>query len=314
MVDFAKGTLQKATSGNTRHHCRNCGWVVCQKCNTDEDGKTVYQLALEQWVSSKTHAIESMQGAGSSPRRSQSSSLLLPTISEPEPEPTPQPEPLEPEPEPEPEPEHLQTELSLELEQEQQVYSENITVTFEKNGALGIQFFWPAIGTIQPGSLAVEHSVLEPGLILIGLQGQSLEGMAMSAASARFREAGRPLTLTFRAPTNAEGESVVAKQQSGERGLELDAKMKKVCEFCHAFLQPETPSTAEVKSRGWNKKIQENAVAQLFNLVSSPKRPGAAEQQNVLSARALRQSMAVLSPPVQRGSNMQQAGGVTNAL
>jgi hypothetical protein len=81
-----------------------------------------------------------------------------------------------------------------------------VSVEFEQQGTLGINFEWPWIESIEPFSLAARHTELMPGLLLIGVQGRGVEGMGLQKGSDLFRNAGRPIRLTFRIPDEADTE------------------------------------------------------------------------------------------------------------
>jgi hypothetical protein len=128
------------------------------------------------------------------------------------------------------------------------------------------------------------------------VQEHSVQGMGFSAASAHFREAGRPLTLTFRSPTAAERDSQTAKQKSGETTIALDAKMKQVCEFCFAHLKSTEASTM-AKTRAWHKKFKEKGAATM-QMVSPGKEPGRmAAQRNAAAEAALLRSTQMYAAP-----------------
>jgi|EP01047_Picozoa_sp_COSAG01_P072807 hypothetical protein len=88
---------------------------------------------------------------------------------------------------------------------EQPAQSPLISVTFNQAGRLGLCFeAWPALSGTQAHSLASRHQELVPGLILIGVQGRNIEGLGAEAGTTLYQQAGRPVRLTFRAPSAAE--------------------------------------------------------------------------------------------------------------
>ena len=62
-----------------------------------------------------------------------------------------------------------------------------VSVTFEQEGRLGINFEWPFIESIEEFSLAARHANLKRGLILIGVQGRNIEGLDLDKGSKLFR-------------------------------------------------------------------------------------------------------------------------------
>ena len=70
-----------------------------------------------------------------------------------------------------------------------------VSVTFEQQGRLGINFEWPFIESIEEFSLAARHAQLEPGLILIGVQGRGVEGLSLDTGSKLFRALPPPCGL-----------------------------------------------------------------------------------------------------------------------
>ena len=74
-----------------------------------------------------------------------------------------------------------------------------VWVTFSQPGPLGLQWgqTWPAIESIDPGSLATEQGALRPGMVLVEIQGQNMRGKSLDEAGVALRSAGRPVRLAF---------------------------------------------------------------------------------------------------------------------
>ncbi len=101
------------------------------------------------------------------------------------------------------------TRLEFENGDEQDEEEEEIEVTIEGSGPLGIDYIWPQIENIRPGSLASQHPELVPGLELVRVAGQDIRGCDIETGGNLFRNAARPITLAFVKPMSA------AKKQTG---------------------------------------------------------------------------------------------------
>ena len=78
-----------------------------------------------------------------------------------------------------------------------------VSITFEQPGQLGIVFDWPTVYSVSENAES-SHPELKPGLRIIGVQGRDVEGMTIEEGHMLYRNAGRPIRLTFREPTAEE--------------------------------------------------------------------------------------------------------------
>jgi hypothetical protein len=80
-----------------------------------------------------------------------------------------------------------------------------VSVTFTEVGTLGLKMAADANGRVEirklhAGTQALRHSNLVPGLLVHGIQGESVIGKDYPDVIATLNAAGRPLTMTFQHP------------------------------------------------------------------------------------------------------------------
>jgi hypothetical protein len=79
----------------------------------------------------------------------------------------------------------------------------DVVVTLTEPGPLGVSFAgtWPAIHSVLLDTQACQHPQLQPGMRLVRIQGQSVDGLTLQQGGALLKQAARPLSLTVRPPT-----------------------------------------------------------------------------------------------------------------
>jgi hypothetical protein len=99
-----------------------------------------------------------------------------------------------------------------------------LELTCEQDGPLGIDYAnFPIISGVQPGSWADQWQQRTGnnlvGTELVAIQGQPLDGANTEEAGRRFRAAGRPISLSYQVPEDAEAAGTTAEAVSSEELL-----------------------------------------------------------------------------------------------